>query len=223
MSEAHSEDEVPTLEEFAAFYKVVAHFQKTFERPEGNLSPNDSLFAEGKLTAKVAKPFFINLHWYIHLYGYWEAANLLMNTLEPSENVNERTFYPILFLCRHTIELALKGIIMQLSDLHHIPKPPKMSDEHNLQKLWESVQNMLAELPCGLPERARLISKVLSQFTHLDPRSHSSRYGLQKDLATPSMEQRNISIENLQNIFNKLLCDLAYIIDEMDHDAPARR
>ena len=59
-------------------------------------------------------------------------------------------------------------------------------------------------------DRAR---RILAQFNTVDPESMETRYGLRKDLSTPSLSnRREISLRNLQSIMGKMYNELNQLL-----------
>ncbi|MEX2264714.1 MAG: hypothetical protein WD696_22360 [Bryobacteraceae bacterium] len=85
------------------------------------------------------------------------------------------------------------------------PKNPDITNQHNLLKLWAVLEQIVAE------NRRRpmladtgTIKRILEEFTRLDDRSLNTRYGLQRDMQTPSIAPSRISLRNVQLVMGRM-------------------
>ena len=81
--------------------------------------------------------------------GYRRGARLLVEHVVENAQDQDYLVYPIIFLYRHHIELALKGIIRRapfLIDRQLTDTEKKHLGKHRLNLLWADLKPMLAEI-----------------------------------------------------------------------------
>ena len=200
----------PSEEEIATFERVKAYFlEEADKRRYGYLKENDSLFAVGNWTVQVGGMNRFEDPWTRYQEGYYDVAHQAIESME--SGLREKWLvYPILFLYRHYLELMLKSILIEASATFHEPIPKGVEGEHNLSNLWETLRTMVDKHRAGpMLKRSDKVSRILAQFTLIDPASMETRYGLKKDLATPSIRHgRDVSLENLQTVMSRMYNEL---------------
>lgn len=112
--------------------------------------------------------------WGIYADGFKRAAELLIGNVRSTYEINTVVF-PILFLCRHHIELMLKEIIgygLYLSE--QVRTPP---GGHDLENLWNEakayIRKEISDVSTGELEH---IEHLILEIHALDPTSEGSRY-----------------------------------------------
>jgi len=152
--------------------------------------------------------------------GYRRGARLLVQHIVETQRDQDYLAYPIIFLYRHHIELALKNIIRRASRL--IERPLKKWEEkhlceHHLDSLWKDLKqifNTIKETGWGKPDAAVIegIDDYIDQLCELDPDSFHLRYPRSKK-DVPYLHP-NLII-NLQH-FAEMLESLADCLDALD-------
>ena len=100
---------------------------------------------------------------------YFDAANLLVETIRMGEWEDYRLANPVLYLYRHSIELFLKAVL------------GKAGKTHNLSSLAEDFRAFIkVEFGADLPD---WISNRLNDLAALDPGSTAFRYSQNYDKA----------------------------------------
>ncbi len=117
----------------------------------------------------------------LYAYGYLEAADALIENLEATGRGVHIFLYPIMFLCRHHLELKLKSITedaISLLDVELSKEEKKcLTTNHELPKLWSIAQKYLNQIwPEGDQAILEPTSTVLSEIEAIDPKSFVSRY-----------------------------------------------
>ncbi|MBT3358824.1 MAG: hypothetical protein HN403_04265 [Rhodospirillales bacterium] len=101
---------------------------------------------------------------------YFDAANLLVETIRMGEWEDYRLANPVLYLYRHSIELFLKSVL------------GGAGKTHNLSSLADDFQAFIkAEFGADLPD---WISNRLNELAALDPGSTAFRYSQNYDKAS---------------------------------------
>jgi hypothetical protein len=77
-------------------------------------------------------------NWHHFAYGYKAAARELVSHLSGRGRVIEAACLPILFLYRHSVELTLKELVIDLGEL--TDSPETTSREHRLTPLWHQLR-----------------------------------------------------------------------------------
>lgn len=118
--------------------------------------------------ALVGSWFSLDLGFYAE--GYYLGANILVD--ETKRNPSNILVYPICFLYRHFIEIALKGIIDQYKRLEYSVK--NIPTTHNLEDLLNIIVKLTKDhFNSPFPED---VEQIIREFNKLDPESQSFRY-----------------------------------------------
>lgn len=146
--------------------------------------------------------------------GYRRGALLLAAHVNEHHRNQDYLVYPIIFLYRHHIELALKNIIMQTPyvlsrELTEMEK--RHLGRHRLDLLWQDLKPLLstiAEAADWSPNDADEIGAVdvyIKQLSTLDPDSFRFRYTAAKDGSpTLSPELKVINLRHFANMMERL-------------------
>ena len=157
--------------------------------------------------------------------GYRRGAQTLVRAVQEAQSDQDFLVYPIVFLYRHHVELALKRIIRQTPYLIERPLTKLENDhleQHRLDLLWEDFKPMAAaickaagwdELPA---EDVEGIGDYIHQLCEVDPRSYSLRYAHSKK-GDPSLPKELTHI-NLRH-FGELMERLANYLDGLEAGA----
>ena len=152
---------------------------------------------------------------YAYVEGYRAAAGALFDFAESSHRSPDYLVFPLAFLWRHHLELALKDIIAVGRQLagEDWGFPP----HHLLLDLWSEARGYIAE--CGDPEAPELtnVEANLREFQTIDPGADGFRYPLnrkQTDRSLPNApDQVNLRVlheamEALANFFSAVRMEL---------------
>ena len=154
--------------------------------------------------------------------GYRRGARLLVEHVMEHQRDQDYLVYPIIFLYRHHVELALKNIISHMPyvlDQKLTEAEEKHLGKHRLDLLWQNLKPKLDAM-AGAAGWSRLpaddlegIDSYIRQLTALDPDSFSFRYTRSKKGA-PSLpsELKRINLRH----FAELLERLADYLDTLD-------
>ncbi|MGO8943323.1 MAG: hypothetical protein ACLQJ7_06580 [Syntrophobacteraceae bacterium] len=113
----------------------------------------------------IKSQFFRNQDWYFFLNGYKNAADFLVtHAIEEGAGDPRKLLYPIMFLYRHYLELALKSLIRE-----HKTFPPI----HELDKLWGICLSLLGEISPGASDNDEIqhTTRLIEEFCKVDPKS----------------------------------------------------
>jgi hypothetical protein len=147
--------------------------------------------------------------------GYRRGARLLVEYVVDRARDQDYLVYPVIFLYRHHIELALKNIIMQALYLlgRKLSSTEKTHlEQHRLDLLWADLKPILK----GLCETARWkpldsedvegIDNHIRQLSELDPDSYRFRYTHSKK-GDPSLppEVKQINLRHFAELIEHLV------------------
>jgi hypothetical protein len=154
--------------------------------------------------------------------GYKLGARLLVQHVVETHADQDFLVYPIIFLYRHHIELALKRIIGRQPSLVERPLSADVQahrGKHRLGPLWQDLKPMLAEIceAAGwtVPDRDDMegIDNYIRQLEELDPNSYSFRYASSKrGAASLPADLTHINLRH----FAEMLERLAAYLDGID-------
>jgi len=81
----------------------------------------------------------------MYIEGYKEALELLVSHIE-KKRANNAIVYPIMFLCRHSTELALKESIIKSCESLGQEIPKEVFKSHNLKSLVEKLEETFPDI-----------------------------------------------------------------------------
>ena len=104
----------------------------------------DGLFKLGSETSLNACVNWRSPRWKLYATGYKTAADMLATNVVEHRSRQDTLVYPILFLYRQYVELALKEIIR--SALVYLERDRAAPKHHDLGQLWAQVEKLLEEI-----------------------------------------------------------------------------
>ncbi len=158
--------------------------------------------------------------WLGYIEGYARAASAVFDrSIEDRWNPGY-TIWPLAFLWRHHIELALKAIIVVGRELAR--EPDGFPTHHRLLRLWEIAKPHIER--CGSPGSPELanVEAAIVEFETIDPGADGFRYPLRKDASGVSLpnapeevnlEQLQRTMEGLSNFFSGVRTELSFRLD----------
>ncbi len=175
---------------------------------------------------------------YAYREGYRRGAQVLIRAVEETGSDQDFLVYPIVFLYRHHIELALKRIIRQTPYLIERPLTKAEEDHlggHRLDLLWQDFKPKTSEVTKAAgwselpPEDIEGIDDYVRQVSEIDPASFSLRYAhskkgdpsLPKDMTHINLRHFGDLMERLANYLSGLeaaMCDLAGLKHDYEAD-----
>jgi hypothetical protein len=127
-----------------------------------------------------------DMHGYME--GYRRAAATLFEQTAESQGSPDYVVFPIAFLWRNHIELALKEIIAVGRQV--AGEPWGFPAHHRLLTLWSEAKPHVVK--CGDPGAPELanVEANISEFEKIDPGSDGFRYPLNRDRTARSLPKR---------------------------------
>ncbi len=165
--------------------------------------PSDTLFTSAEDWWNNACLNYFHDGWAIYADGYKDAADILVDHVNDHGRRQDFLVYPIVFLYRQYLELAIKDLIRQARKLLDIAEPcPKI---HRIDQLWALCDALLEEIsPDNSVEYRREIGRLIGEFSQVDPLSMAFRYPEDND-GHPSLPGiSHINIPNVRDVINKI-------------------
>jgi len=150
--------------------------------------------------------------WCLYADGYKRAADLLVQHLETTYDVNT-VVYPVLFLYRQYIELSLKDIIRDGRYLNHQRR--QAPAVHELRSLWNEARPIIKKHLADIPARdLDRIEGLIGKFSELDPTSEGFRYPTKKN-GEPSFpyDSPAVNLKRVADVMGELSALLRPISD----------
>lgn len=111
--------------------------------------------------------------------------------------------YPILFNYRHSLELALKGILLDAQRV--LDDPTVIPKSHSLVDLWRKVRPLLEKIEPGGEAELTLVDRYIRRFNELDPQSFTHRYPVDnKEKPTVKKELPLMNLRQVEEVVGRL-------------------
>ena len=159
-----------------------------------------------------------------YIEGYLRGARVLVNQVVSTDGTDKNYLvYPIFYLYRHHIEIALKRILRSTPQiLHHNPTKSELNNlmKHRLDLLWKDLKPLCPAIYAALhwnePQQLDLdgIDDYIRQLSELDPDSMSFRYSHSKDNQHRSLPA-HLTLFNIRH-FAEMVDRLVTFIDNID-------
>ena len=175
-----------------------------FLKPSALPSEDDKLFKGGEDWWNNAFANFFPGDWYIYATGYKDSADILVAHVEEHQIRQDALVYPVVFLYRQYLEIAIKTLIRQARRLQDISEPIPMT--HHINELWKVCSDLLREIsPGDSEEEQNQIGRLIEEFCNVDPTSTAFRYPEDWD-GDPSLPPgiRHINLRNVTEVIDKI-------------------
>ncbi len=138
-------------------------------------SAQDKLFTDAADWWNTACLNWLRDGWDIYARGYKEAADILVCHVAEQARGQDALVYPVVFLYRQYLELALKDLIRAARKLQEIEDPVPMN--HKIADLWSVLQQLLSKIaPGDSVEELHQVGRLITEFARVDPTSMAFRY-----------------------------------------------
>jgi hypothetical protein len=150
--------------------------------------------------------------WIGYAEGYKRAADLLVQQVIDTGREQDFLVYPIVFLYRQALEVAIKHVLVKGYQLLDQDERLPLRPEHRLVPLWRDCREILEQVwPKGPKEDLDAVGEVMRQFQEKDPASTSFRYPT--DLAgAPTLQNGHINLKNLGEVANRVYSFLDAVV-----------
>lgn len=195
--------------------------------------------AQGKRLDEEAEPFFECLHeaWMdsCSRTGWYFAVRILGSALASDEDTfrtltgdqiaptKSGIHLPLLYCCRHFIEVSLKHLVEGLQPLSKLEPKVTLDREHSLMPLWnEANRQWIAVFTDEKDDdTARQVERPVNQFNEYDPRSVAFRYRYDKqgqphEIPKFSTEEIMQTMLALRNCFDGMADAIWHVKDNMN-------
>ncbi len=141
--------------------------------------------------------------WIGYREGYKLGADLLFQHVAETRSKQDFLVYPIVFLYRQALEVALKHLLIQGREL--LDQDEKLPNKHRLVPLWQSCRKILEHVwPGGPKQDLDAVTEVIEQFDEKDPGSFVFRYPVDTDGNTVHAKHELIDLRNLSEVVNRV-------------------
>ncbi|QKJ89256.1 hypothetical protein PMPD1_4357 (plasmid) [Paramixta manurensis] len=140
--------------------------------------------------------------------GYRLAADILTAHIENTSRDQDTLVYPVLFLYRHHLELAMKYLIRLCRQL--VAEPEQYgTDGHDLNRLWEQARKIVRDADETFPAKNfSLTGALVKQFVRADSRSTAFRYDLTRENGPSLPEITHINLRRFREKFSEAAGEL---------------
>jgi hypothetical protein len=147
--------------------------------------------------------FVNNSHdkWLNFSMGYLRAAKIIEQNLIDKMNDRDSLIFPLMYLHRHYLELAMKEIIVLTKELNG-EFDFKPSGGHDLMHLWKESQACLSSWSEDYEPPNKSVEGKIKEFHSLDFKSDGFRYPIDKK---GDKNLKNIPIINYRNFRDEFL------------------
>ena len=165
-----------------------------------------SLFSERKDWWNIARIEIANREEGLTIYAqsYKDAGDRLVEYAQLDKTSINLLVFPILFLYRHYLELALKEIIIAATK--YLKKEHgKIFSCHDLSKLWKRTKELIYEVKMEISSDDMIaVENQILQFYQLDRTSQTFRYPIDNKGNILKNLSHCINIENVREIIDGL-------------------
>ena len=145
---------------------------------------------------------------YGYMKGYKESADYLIENAVSSKDISiiDTVIYPVCFLYRQYLELAMKIIYISYSGESKETKINTFKRiNHGLIKIWNKIKPYLKEeAEKNEQDDINIVEEYIEQFHRLDISSFTFRYPITKDFNEVINNQKRINLPNLQERMDEL-------------------
>jgi len=111
------------------------------------------------------------------------------------------SIFPIVFLYRHYIELALKCLLVEINISRR--QRLEVRRTHDLHTLWAELEGAVGGLPPSVRDHVADVRRSVDEISELDPSSESFRYPFDTE-GTPILDQcQLIDLKTLRDSVNR--------------------
>jgi hypothetical protein len=163
----------------------------------------DGLFKLGSDTSLNACANWRLPDWNLYATGYKTAADMLASHVVEHRIRQDTLVYPILFLYRQYIELALKEIIR--SGLVYLERDGAAPKHHDLGQLWAIAEKLLEEICSGNSvTELKDTGRIIKELNRADPRADAFRYPVNRKEEQSLPGITHIDIGNVREVAARL-------------------
>lgn len=166
---------------------------------------NDSLFVKSNNFTDIEIETGIN-RFFFFSESYRKSSEAIFEKVSKLKFESRFLVIPVIFLCRHYLELRLKELISGIN--YTKTENYSFPDGHNLEFLWNSYKTALTDADYSIqPSNIDLnnIERLILEFNNIDSNSMSFRYPVEKDKTTETLQNlQAFDIENFIQIMTRI-------------------
>lgn len=141
--------------------------------------------------------------WHLYAEGYHQAAEKLYALWLENQRSPDHLIYPMMFLCRHYVELRLKELIQAAESLLELPTEWKL--DHNLDFLVSLLQPHLKKIwPDGSNEELQNACRLIKELSSIDKTSFLFRYPVDTNRNDITKKVTSLDVDNFFDALRKL-------------------
>jgi hypothetical protein len=132
---------------------------------------------------------------HVHIWdGYMSAGEALVEDCRRNPQARHSLIYPILFLYRHALELAMKWILTMYGgyDVNSIA-------HHNLWQLWKLCREVI-DAAGNYDRSTDTVEAIIKEMHDLDKSALSFRYGIDRNNEPPKLPEGLYDPENISDV-----------------------
>jgi hypothetical protein len=145
---------------------------------------------------------------YSYMQGYKKAADLLIESSIKSKDISiiDTVIYPVCFLYRQYLELAMKNIYLSYSGDDSNKKIKLLKGiNHDLIKIWIKIKPYLKKEATDKDiDDINIVEDYIKQFYNLDKFSSTFRYPITKYLKVVINSQKIVNLSELKSRMDEL-------------------
>lgn len=153
--------------------------------------------------------------WSTYATGYKKAADIVVDQVKNGIGYQDFLVYPVMFLYRHYLELAIKNLIFMGWSLLNIAPDDDLGG-HDIKRYWSKCDALLHQISPGDSIQAlRDVGRLIDQFSKHDPISMAFRYPVSLPNKTTKERQRTLqglSVVNLRNV-QEVIANISVLLD----------
>jgi hypothetical protein len=153
--------------------------------------------------------------WSTYATGYKKAADLIVDQVRNGIGYQDFLLYPVMFLYRQYLELAIKNLIFMCWRLLEIV-PDDDLGAHDIKRYWSKCDALLQQISPGDSVKAlRDVGRLIDEFSQHDPISMAFRYPVSRpDKATKERKPtlQGLDVVNLRNV-QEVIANIAVLFD----------
>lgn len=156
--------------------------------------------------------------WELYASGYQDAAEAIASEIIEDHGIIDTLVYPLIYLCRHHIELRLKILIR---DVTALLDDCQQREGHKIDQLWAFARPMVEQAFAGHSDAPALdIEELLNQFVAVDPRSTTFRYPAELGESSGLAGMRHLNVaqfyegyQQLVEMIGSIHCGVSYFLE----------
>jgi hypothetical protein len=131
---------------------------------------------------------------HVHIWdGYMSAGEALVEDCRRNPQARHFMIYPILFMYRHALELAMKWILTMYGGYE-----PHEIGHHDLWQLWKLCREVIDKT--GDHGSADIVERIIQEMHELDKSALAFRYGFDKNNNPPKLPEKLYNLDNVRDV-----------------------